>query len=51
MVALATLQQAMRACVPPYRREHVELNDRALAAGWEAVSQATAPAWREGAVA
>jgi Pyruvate/2-oxoacid:ferredoxin oxidoreductase gamma subunit len=45
IVALGSLQQAMRACVPPYRRQHVELNERALAAGFELAPDAAAPAW------
>jgi Pyruvate/2-oxoacid:ferredoxin oxidoreductase gamma subunit len=33
VVALDSLQSGLRACVPPYRRQHLELNDRALEAG------------------
>jgi hypothetical protein len=36
----------MRGCVPAYRRQHVELNERALAAGHAALAAASAPAWR-----
>jgi hypothetical protein len=36
----------MRGCVPAYRRQHLELNERALAAGYEAAPRAAAPAWR-----
>jgi hypothetical protein len=32
----------VRASVPPYRRQHLELNDRALAAGATAVAGVTA---------
>jgi Pyruvate/2-oxoacid:ferredoxin oxidoreductase gamma subunit len=33
VVGLEGLQSGLRACVPPYRRQHLELNDRALEAG------------------
>jgi Pyruvate/2-oxoacid:ferredoxin oxidoreductase gamma subunit len=46
IVALDTLKQAMRGCVPAYRRQHLELNERALSAGFEAAPRAAAPAWR-----
>jgi 2-oxoglutarate ferredoxin oxidoreductase subunit gamma len=45
LVSLASLEEAMRACVPCYRRQHVELNERALRAGWGAAPDAAAPAW------
>jgi Pyruvate/2-oxoacid:ferredoxin oxidoreductase gamma subunit len=34
------LRAAVRVCVPPYRQQHLELNDRALRAGAAAVSAA-----------
>ena len=37
LVRLESLSHAVRACVPPYRRQHLELNDRALQAGASAV--------------
>jgi Pyruvate/2-oxoacid:ferredoxin oxidoreductase gamma subunit len=37
LVALDHLIAAVRACVPPYRRQHLDLNDRALRAGGDAV--------------
>ena len=46
MVSLASLEEAMRACVPSYRRQHVELNERALRVGFEQAPEAAAPAWR-----
>jgi Pyruvate/2-oxoacid:ferredoxin oxidoreductase gamma subunit len=46
IVALESLQQAMRGCVPAYRRQHLEWNERALAAGYECAPRAAAPAWR-----
>jgi Pyruvate/2-oxoacid:ferredoxin oxidoreductase gamma subunit len=33
VVALDSLRTGVRACVPSYRRQHLELNDRALEAG------------------
>jgi 2-oxoglutarate ferredoxin oxidoreductase subunit gamma len=46
LVAPGALEEAMRACVPPYRRQHVELNERALRAGFELAQAGEAPAWR-----
>jgi 2-oxoacid:acceptor oxidoreductase gamma subunit (pyruvate/2-ketoisovalerate family) len=51
LVALESLDAAMRASVPPYRRQHVELNERALRAGFEAAPELAAPAWRAEAAA
>lgn len=46
LVTLDGLRAAVRVCVPPYRRQHLELNDRALAAGAVAVGPSdTAAAW------
>lgn len=45
LVSLSSLEQAMRACVPSYRRQHVELNERALCAGFELAPGDAAPAW------
>jgi Pyruvate/2-oxoacid:ferredoxin oxidoreductase gamma subunit len=39
LVGLDSLRTGVRACVPSYRRQHLELNDRALQAG----AAATAP--------
>lgn len=47
LVGLESLCQAMRECVPSYRREHVETNERALRAGFEALPRGAAPAWTE----
>ena len=38
LVGLESLRTAVRACVPPYRQQHLELNDRALQAGAVAVT-------------
>jgi Pyruvate/2-oxoacid:ferredoxin oxidoreductase gamma subunit len=38
LVGLESLRTAVRACVPPYRQQHLELNDRALQVGSAAVT-------------
>jgi Pyruvate/2-oxoacid:ferredoxin oxidoreductase gamma subunit len=46
LVGFDGLCGAVRACVPPYRRQHLELNDRALRAGVAAVaSMSVREAW------
>ena len=45
LVELPSLIEAMRESLPPYRRQHLELNQAALAAGFEAGSPGAAPAW------
>ena len=45
IVSLAGLRDATRACVPPYRSQHIELNERALAIGADAVTGVTVEAW------
>jgi 2-oxoglutarate ferredoxin oxidoreductase subunit gamma len=45
IVALESLVTAMRATVPSYRRQHVDANERALAAGWDSVERDAHPAW------
>ena len=45
IVALESLVDAKRTTVPSYRRQHVESNERALAAGWDAVDRGAHPAW------
>jgi 2-oxoglutarate ferredoxin oxidoreductase subunit gamma len=46
LVTLDGLGAAVRRCVPPYRQQHLELNDRALAAGAAAVAPSSScPAW------
>ena len=45
LVELSSLIEAMRASLPPYRRQHLELNQAALGAGFEAGSPGAAPAW------
>ncbi len=46
LVGLHALEDGVRACVPPYRQQHLELNDRALQAGAAAVVPSAAhEAW------
>ena len=43
--ASASLVSAMTECVPSYRRQHVEANERALRAGFELAAGGAEPAW------
>jgi Pyruvate/2-oxoacid:ferredoxin oxidoreductase gamma subunit len=45
LVTLDALHAGMRESVPAYRRQHLEINERALNAGFDAVDRLTAPAW------
>jgi Pyruvate/2-oxoacid:ferredoxin oxidoreductase gamma subunit len=45
LVTLDGLHAGMRESVPAYRRQHIELNERALTTGFKAVDELTAPAW------
>jgi Pyruvate/2-oxoacid:ferredoxin oxidoreductase gamma subunit len=46
LVHVDSLRDGVRACVPPYRQQHLELNDRALQAGAGAVAAlAAVDAW------
>ena len=45
LVRLDSLLAAMRESVPSYRRQHLELNERALRAGFDAAPGDAAPAW------
>jgi Pyruvate/2-oxoacid:ferredoxin oxidoreductase gamma subunit len=47
IVGLDSLLTAMRACVPSYRRQHVELNEQALQEGFAAAPVGVALAWAE----
>jgi Pyruvate/2-oxoacid:ferredoxin oxidoreductase gamma subunit len=44
-VSLDSLVAAMQECVPSYRRQHLEANERALAAGFELLVGKAEPAW------
>jgi Pyruvate/2-oxoacid:ferredoxin oxidoreductase gamma subunit len=50
LVGLDAAVAAMVEAVPPYRRQHVEANERALRAGFDAVEALAAPAWEPAVV-
>jgi Pyruvate/2-oxoacid:ferredoxin oxidoreductase gamma subunit len=43
------LVEGMRESIPPYRTQHIEANERAIAAGWELVPAGEHPAWERSA--
>jgi Pyruvate/2-oxoacid:ferredoxin oxidoreductase gamma subunit len=45
LVELESLIEAMNAALPPYRKQHAELNERALRCGWDFVPETVAPFW------
>jgi Pyruvate/2-oxoacid:ferredoxin oxidoreductase gamma subunit len=45
LVGVDALVEAMAASIPPYRRQHIETNERALRAGYDAVPAGTHRAW------
>jgi Pyruvate/2-oxoacid:ferredoxin oxidoreductase gamma subunit len=49
IVECDTLIEAMRASIPPYRTQHIEANERALAAGWDLLPAGAHPAWERSA--
>ena len=50
VVSADSLVEAMKDLVPPYRRQHVEANERAIRSGHAAVSRGAAPLWEGAAV-
>lgn len=51
LVGIDSLVEGMRESIPPYRQQHVPLNEEALRAGFDAVDHLTAPAWEPAEVA
>ena len=49
LVGPKALETGLSQSLPPYRRDFLEANQRALAAGREAVAQGDYPAWQEAA--
>ena len=47
LVGIDALVAAMRASIPPYRRQHIEANERVLRIGFDAVERDAHPAWDE----
>jgi Pyruvate/2-oxoacid:ferredoxin oxidoreductase gamma subunit len=45
LVTLDAALEGMRDSIPPYRRQHVEGNERAIRTGWDSVERLAAPAW------
>jgi 2-oxoglutarate ferredoxin oxidoreductase subunit gamma len=45
IVGLDALRDAVEVSLPPYRRQHVAVNHRALEAGHASVPPGTRPAW------
>jgi Pyruvate/2-oxoacid:ferredoxin oxidoreductase gamma subunit len=45
LVTLDAALDGMRDSIPPYRRQHVEGNERAIRTGWASVERLAAPAW------
>jgi len=49
LVELSSLDEAMRESLPPYRRQHADLNAKALQVGFDFAPRQAAPAWAEDA--
>jgi len=47
LVRVESLVEAMLESLPPYRRQHAEVNESALRAGYASVPQGECPAWAE----
>ena len=45
LVTLDAALEGMRESIPPYRRQHVEGNERAIRTGWDSAERLAAPAW------
>jgi Pyruvate/2-oxoacid:ferredoxin oxidoreductase gamma subunit len=45
LIGLDAAIEAMRASIPPYRTQHIAMNESALRAGCDAVEAGTFPAW------
>ena len=45
LVSLDALDAAVPRALPPYRSQHIERNQRALRAGFDAVPRDAVPAW------
>ena len=43
------LVEGMRESIPPYRTQHIEANERAIAAGWDLLPAGEHPAWERSA--
>jgi 2-oxoglutarate ferredoxin oxidoreductase subunit gamma len=45
VVEQASLLEAMRRSIPPYRTQHIEANERAILAGYDLLPAGSCPAW------
>jgi Pyruvate/2-oxoacid:ferredoxin oxidoreductase gamma subunit len=45
LVTLDGVLAGMQESIPPYRRQHIDANERAIRAGWSSVQPLGAPAW------
>ncbi len=46
LVGIDSLVRAMEQSLPPYRKQHVQTNAKALRAGFDSAPQGAAPAWK-----
>jgi 2-oxoglutarate ferredoxin oxidoreductase subunit gamma len=49
IVGRDSLVAGMRESIPPYRTQHIEANERAIAAGWDLLPANERPAWERSA--
>ena len=49
VVARDSLVAGMRESIPPYRTQHIDANERAIAAGWDLLPANEHPAWERSA--
>ena len=47
LVGLEATIEGMRQSIPPYRRQHIEANERVIRAGYEHAEALAVPAWEE----
>jgi 2-oxoglutarate ferredoxin oxidoreductase subunit gamma len=50
LVSIDAAVEGMKEAIPSYRSQHIEANERALRAGYDAVTPGLYPAWKEVAV-
>ena len=50
LVSIDAAVEGMKEAIPSYRSQHIEANERALRAGYDAVTPSLYPAWKEVAV-
>ena len=50
LISIDSAVEGMKESIPSYRSQHIEANERALRAGYDAVTPGLYPAWKEVAV-